>query len=58
MNLPSHWPRMSIDAKAWYLVNTHQATSYSAACSMLSRHRSHPVSTKQVVAAMEKRRLW
>lgn len=58
MNLPSHWPRMSIDAKAWYLVNTHQARSYSAACAMLSRRRFRPVPVAGVVAAMENRRLW
>jgi len=37
MNLPSHWNRMPFTAKADWLCRTHQAASYSAACSMLAK---------------------
>lgn len=53
LRLPSYWGGVGRVAKAAYLVNTHQASDFSHACSLLSkRRRPKPAKYAPVVARL------
>ena len=53
MTLPATWSSMSIDAKAAYLCQTHQARNYPEACRMLSAKRRRAPAREKVAKAVQ-----